>query len=273
MAAPTWRWRSHPDTAERIWQHDDGAVARERSSRTALSSFSMADVLVVLEPSHPAAGRLLAALDAAGHDVRVVERAREAEQVTRSAPFHAVLFDHDLVGLDVPVRLRRDHPAHTLIAWSRSSSSAAVTELLEAGIDEVVHGGMSEREAEARILAALRRSARTPTVPVQLGPLWLDALHGEATWDGRALGLTRREREVLLVLAQAPGRTVRRETIYRQVWGYTMARGDRSVDVNVRRLREKLAAAGADVEIATQLGVGYRLELPTRVAAAEGAAL
>ena len=233
----------------------------------------MADVLVVLEPSDPAAGRLLSALAAADHETRVVARAREAEQAIRAAPFQAVLFDHDLVGFDFVARIRRDHPGHTLIAWLRSSSSAVVTDLLEAGIDEVVHGGMSEREAEARVLAALRRSARAPAVPVQLGRLRLDALHGEATWDGRELGLTRREREVLHVLAQAPGRTVRRETIYRQVWGYTMARGDRSVDVNVRRLREKLATAGADVEIATQLGVGYRLELPTAAAAAPARAV
>ena len=67
--------------------------------------------------------------------------------------------------------------------------------------------------------------------------------------------------EEFLRLAESAGRTVPRERLYRQVWGYTMARGDRSVDVNVKRLRDKLAAVpGMAVEIRTQAGVGYRLE-------------
>ncbi len=76
--------------------------------------------------------------------------------------------------------------------------------------------------------------------------------------------LTQREREVLHVLAEARGRTVRREAIYRHVWGYTMARGDRSVDVNVRRLRAKLLHLEAnEIAIRTHPGVGYRLEVAT----------
>jgi DNA-binding response OmpR family regulator len=72
--------------------------------------------------------------------------------------------------------------------------------------------------------------------------------------------LTPRERDVLYVLARASGATLRREAIYRAVWGYAMARGDRSVDVNVKRLRDKLAAeVGAPLSIETEPGVGYRL--------------
>jgi DNA-binding response OmpR family regulator len=97
---------------------------------------------------------------------------------------------------------------------------------------------------------------------VTFGPLVVDRGRGEATWHGRRLQLTPREREVLHALAQAQGATVRRETLYRLVWGYAMARGDRTVDVNVKRLRDKLAAAvGAPLSIETEPSVGYRLSV------------
>jgi DNA-binding response OmpR family regulator len=64
---------------------------------------------------------------------------------------------------------------------------------------------------------------------------------------------------VLLALAETIGETVPREIIYRKVWGYSMVRGDRSVDVNVKRLRDKLTQAEVELRIRTTPGVGYRL--------------
>jgi DNA-binding response OmpR family regulator len=54
---------------------------------------------------------------------------------------------------------------------------------------------------------------------------------------------------------------VRREVLYRLVWGWAMPRGDRTVDVNVKRLRDKLQRSGAEVEIRTHPGVGYALDV------------
>ena len=223
----------------------------------------MADVLVVLDAAaDPGARRLVGSLEAAGHDVEPASSGGGAEHAARARRFDAVVFDQHVTGADFLARIRRNHPAHAVVAWVASASSAAVADLLDAGADDVLHPGMSERELGARLAAALRRAGGASAGGVELGRLRVDALHGEATWNGIDLALTGREREVLNVLASSAGRTVRRERIYRDVWGYTMARGDRSVDVNVKRLRRKLAAADAtDVEIKTQPGVGYRLEL------------
>ena len=68
---------------------------------------------------------------------------------------------------------------------------------------------------------------------------------------------------VLQTLAGVPDRALGRPVIYRQVWGFAMARGDRTVDVNVKRVRAKLTAAGAAAAIVTRAGVGYQLEIPT----------
>ena len=118
---------------------------------------------------------------------------------------------------------------------------------------------MGAQEQAARVAALAERAPR-PEAAVVLGPLRVDPERGEATWYGRRLPLTQRERDVLHALAEVGGATIRREVLYRRVWGYAMARGDRAVDVNVKRLRTKLAAeVGAPVAIETEPGVGYRL--------------
>lgn len=81
----------------------------------------------------------------------------------------------------------------------------------------------------------------------------------QALVDGRRVGLTVREFQVLLALAQREDRVMRRGDIYSQVWGGEMKRRDRSVDVFVRKVRTKLAYAAPDwTYIHTHFGVGYR---------------
>ncbi len=78
---------------------------------------------------------------------------------------------------------------------------------------------------------------------------------------GRSLNLTRREFELLQSLAEANGKVLEREEIYQRVWGYTMAHGDRSVDVFIRKLRSKLQQASSEwTYVHTHFGVGYRFE-------------
>ncbi len=77
--------------------------------------------------------------------------------------------------------------------------------------------------------------------------------------DGRRVGLTVREFQVFLILAEREDRVVRRAEIYSHVWGGEMKRRDRSVDVFVRKLRTKLGRAAPDWDyIHTHFGVGYR---------------
>ena len=90
-----------------------------------------------------------------------------------------------------------------------------------------------------------------------------------------SVDLTRREFELIELLAGAEGRVLEREEIYQRVWGYAMARGDRSVDVFVRKLRQKLERASPSWRyIHTHFGVGYRFAPePVDPAAATLAAL
>jgi DNA-binding winged helix-turn-helix (wHTH) protein len=81
----------------------------------------------------------------------------------------------------------------------------------------------------------------------------------QAFVGGASLDLTRREFELIELLAAAEGRVLEREEIYSRLWGYAMVRGDRSVDVFVRKLRQKLEKASPQWRyIHTHFGIGYR---------------
>lgn len=220
-------------------------------------------ILLLLGRDDPAAGRLAAILADAGLHVETAKRANEAEHAAGASAADAVIFDPAAVDPDFLRRPASRRGACALVAWTPAYSSLRSARLLDEGADEVLHAGMSGEELLARLRKAAGKAGRSEEHPLELGPLHVDAAHGEVLWDGREISLSRREREVLQVLAESAGRAVRRESLYRRVWGYTMARGDRTVDVNVRRLRAKLAAAGAGVVIETRPGVGYKLEIVT----------
>lgn len=127
-------------------------------------------------------------------------------------------------------------------------------------------------ELLARVEAAVRarQTARTSSdaSPIQVGELLIDPGRYTALVSGRDLELSRREFTLLRLLAQANGQVLEREAIYRRVWGYEMAHGDRSVDVYVRKLRQKLESASPRCRyIHTHVGIGYRLALEPAEAA------
>jgi DNA-binding response OmpR family regulator len=101
--------------------------------------------------------------------------------------------------------------------------------------------------------------ARNEVGPIAAGEIEIRADRFQAFVDGLSVDLSRREFELIELLASAEGRVLEREEIYQRVWGYAMARGDRSVDVFVRKLRQKLEKASPDWRyIHTHFGVGYR---------------
>jgi DNA-binding response OmpR family regulator len=220
-------------------------------------------LLLLADAGDAVVRRFATSVAKAGYEVEWVDRVNEVDRLLYAHGRAVVVWDPEVAGGDFLVRARRRHVGQTLVAWLPRASSESAAELIERGADEVLCAGMSERELAARLDLAVRRPGRRRPEIVSVGPLEIDPGAGEVTWRGQRIVLTGRERDVLLVLAEAGDRTVRREDLYREVWGYSMARGDRSVDVNVKRIRDKLGrAAGSEFAIRTEPGVGYRLELP-----------
>lgn len=156
-------------------------------------------------------------------------------------------------------------PELGVIVCTGPSTVAQRVRGLRLGADDWLTKPCHPEELLARIEAVLRRrkraEGRTEAEPLVVGEIEIRADQFQAFVGGRPLDLTRREFEVLRALADAQGRVLEREEIYHRVWGYTMAHGDRSVDVFVRKLRQKLKNVSPSWEyIHTHFGVGYRLE-------------
>jgi DNA-binding response OmpR family regulator len=136
---------------------------------------------------------------------------------------------------------------------------------LRLGADDWITKPCHPEEVLARVEAVVRRrtraSARVETGPLVAADLEIRADQFQAFVRSQSVDLTRREFEVLQLLAQAEGKVLQREEIYQAVWGYAMAHGDRSVDVFIRKVRQKLESASPDWSyIHTHFGVGYRFD-------------
>jgi DNA-binding response OmpR family regulator len=134
---------------------------------------------------------------------------------------------------------------------------------LRLGADDWITKPCHPEEVIARVQGVARRRRRSTTHvevrPMLAGEVEIRTDRFQAFVGGTSLDLTRREFELIELLAAADGRVLEREEIYSRLWGYAMVRGDRSVDVFVRKLRQKLEVASPRWRyIHTHFGIGYR---------------
>jgi DNA-binding response OmpR family regulator len=174
-----------------------------------------------------------------------------------------VLDSEDVCGFIEDVA--RVAPELAIVVVSDTSSVRDRVRALHLGADDWITKPCHPDEVAARIEAILRRARRATsrlmTAPSVSGELEIDLSRFQVYVGDQSLDFTRREFEVLRLLAGAVGKVLTREEIYEQVWGYRMAHGDRSVDVFVRKVRQKLEKASPTwTYIHTHFGLGYRFE-------------
>jgi DNA-binding response OmpR family regulator len=181
---------------------------------------------------------------------------------------HALVVDPALLGpgaWEFIEKVAAALPGMGLVICTGRTSVAQRVRGLRLGADDWVTKPCHPEEVLARIEAVVRRrkraSVRQDDAPLVEGELEIRGDQFQAFAGGRSADLTRREFEVLELLARAKGKVLQREEIYQAVWGYAMAHGDRSVDVFVRKVRQKLEKASPDWSyIHTHFGVGYRFD-------------
>ena len=180
----------------------------------------------------------------------------------------------DLVLLDVmmPVMdgwavcraIREEGKTPVIMLTAKSETDDKVTGL-KSGADDYITKPFEMREVLARIEAVLRRSDRTDTQKksrrLSFDKLTIDMDAFELTVDGRKVDTPPKEMELLFYLASSPNRVYTRNQLLDEVWGFDYFGDSRTVDVHVKRLREKLEGVSEQWSVKTVWGVGYKFEV------------
>jgi DNA-binding response OmpR family regulator len=203
-------------------------------------------------------------LRAEGFAVEATGEGRDALARLQGGGYHVVLLDLQLPGMDgitLCGELRRDKRTRGLpviIMTARGDEADRIVGL-EVGADDYVVKPFSPKELVARVRALMRRVERREDeeAPLVEGGLEIDRTRHTVRWKGEAVHLTAKEFSLLVALVEARGRVLSRQSLLEDLWGYTYTEGTRTVDVHVRRLREKLP--GLADRLVTVKSLGYRM--------------
>jgi len=197
-----------------------------------------------------------------GYEVATAKNGNEAIDLAKK-------FNPDLIILDIMMpgkngievcKILRMQPAFndTLIIFLTALSDE-LTEVkgLETGADDFITKPVSPKVLVSKVNALFRRVVKEDTGVLQIGDLKIDREKYMINFRGTDIILARKEFELLALLAGKPGKVFLRNEILNQVWGTEVIVGDRTIDVHIRKIRQKL---GLDC-ITTVKGVGYKFEM------------
>ena len=207
-------------------------------------------------------------LQSDGWTATVAGDGRAALERLKKEAFELVMLDLQIPGVDglaVCAAIRADprtRDVAVVMLTARSDETDRVLGL-EMGADDYVVKPFSPKELLARVRALFRRLDRQGDAlsVLEFGALRIDRERHTVQWAGQGVQLTAKEFALLVALLEAHGRVLSRQQLLEDVWGYSYAEGTRTVDVHVRRLREKLP--GLAPSILTVKSLGYRLAADT----------
>jgi two-component system OmpR family response regulator len=222
----------------------------------------VAKVLVVDDDPHI---RELVGLYLQRDGFEVVEAADglEALSILDSTKLDLVVLDVMMPSMDgwelcKEIRERSQLPVLMLTAKGETSQKVKGLHL---GADDYVVKPFEPLELVARVKALLRRYRIVTEQTVEIGGLFLDRKTHHASFAGKDLVLPPKEFELLFTLASYPGRTLSRDQLIEDIWGYDFEGDERTVDVHIKRLRDKFPDESCSFRIRTVRGLGYRLEV------------
>lgn len=200
-----------------------------------------------------------------GYQVDTAYDGAQALSMVKEQKYDIIILDlmlPEVNGLEVCRKIRENSNVPVIMLTAKSEG---VDKLIgfEYGADDYVTKPFDILELKARIRAILRRAGSQPAADLQddqikVGDLLIDTAQRSVFKNGRAADLTAKEFDLLVMLARNPGRVFSREGLLSVVWGEDYPGDIRTVDVHVRRLREKLETDDANPEyILTKWGVGY----------------
>lgn len=224
----------------------------------------MSNKILVVDDEKNIADIIKFNLEKEGYNVLVAYDGVEAMEFVDEGDLDLVILDvmmPEKDGFQVLKEIRAEYNMPVLMLTAKEEEVDKVLGL-ELGADDYITKPFSMRELVARVKSNLRRVSfgnepDTNTI-IELGAIRIDVQKYEVKKNGEVLDLTLREYELLKFLAESPGQVFTREQLLEEVWGYEYYGDIRTVDVTVRRLREKVEDEDGEFKyILTKRGVGY----------------
>ena len=200
-----------------------------------------------------------------GYQVETGYDGEEAVELAREGNFDLIILDlmmPKIDGLQACMKIREFSNVPVIMLTARSEDTDKIIGF-ECGADDYITKPFNILELKARIRALLRRAGQTAQQQrsesrLERGAVAIDTAQRAAWRDGQQVELTAKEFDLIELLMKNPGRVYSRENLLNLVWGYEYIGEFRTVDVHIRRLREKLEPDPANPEyILTKWGVGY----------------
>jgi DNA-binding response OmpR family regulator len=219
--------------------------------------------VLIIEDDPDIAENLRYNLERDGLKTRVAETGEQglAAALEKQGPPALIILDLMLPGMsgtELCRRLRREPQTRRtpIIMLTARVSEADRVAGLDLGADDYITKPFSVRELMARVRAVLRRVDDSAVARYEDSRLQIDFAEMRVVCDGNQVRLTRKEFALLSVLSKGAGRVSTRQQLLDNVWGYQYFGDTRTLDVHIRRLRQKLGACSEAIE--TVVGVGYR---------------
>lgn len=249
-------------------------VSLEENSAKANNAEMAKKTILVVDDEKPIVDILTYNLQKEGYSTLEANDGEEAIKIATEKKPDLILLDIMLPkvdGLTVCKKLRHTLNVPILILSAKDEEINKILGL-ELGADDYITKPFSVRELMARVKANLRKAEiqvqstdaieepKKESILIEVGELSINIEKFEVKVRGKVIDLTLREFEVLKYLANQPGQVVTRETLLEKVWGYEYYGDIRTVDVTVRRIREKIEKdTSAPKILITKRGVGYYL--------------
>ncbi|MBT4825675.1 MAG: response regulator transcription factor [Flavobacteriaceae bacterium] len=206
-------------------------------------------------------------LEQEGYNVKTASNGKEALQKAQKNTPHLIIMDvmmPEMDGIEACEELRSDPTFNdTIIMFlTARGEDYSYVAAFDAGADDYVTKPIKPKIIVSKVKALLRRLKKEEENQdkIQLGKLIIDKEQYEVTHKGKTFSLPRKEFELLYLLASKPDKVVKREKIMEVVWGSEVVVGDRTIDVHIRKLREKVG----DKYFKTVKGVGYKFVQPSK---------
>lgn len=197
-----------------------------------------------------------------GYEVIRAKTGNEAVELARKHQPELLILDvmmPGFTGIEVCQILRKlpSFKETFIIILTALNDDSSHVKGLESGADDYLSKPISPKVLISRVNAMFRRSQHSAANTIQVGDLMIDKEKFNIRFKGKEITLAKKEFELLALLASKPGRVFLRNEILNQVWGAEVIVGDRTIDVHIRKIRQKL---DADC-ISTVKGVGYKFDL------------